>query len=72
MSKYKELPDHLAFFIDLLPLNEPVHQRVLFEAYGKPTYARRIRKIVSEYGWELSSCNGCVFAYPEQLSERLI
>jgi hypothetical protein len=58
MAENKPLPKHLQFFIDLLPLNERLHQRVLFEAYGKPTYARRIRKIVSEYGWDIERVRG--------------
>lgn len=50
----KKLPPHLRKLIDWLPLNTPVHQSVIFEKYGrKPEYARRIRKIVSEYGWDI-------------------
>jgi 5-methylcytosine-specific restriction endonuclease McrA len=41
--------------VDLLPLNIPVHRRVLEERYGKSNYARRLRKIVSEYGWDIES-----------------
>jgi len=53
------LPAHLQKLIDLLPLNQRVHQSVIFEAYGrKPEYARRIRKIVSEYGWDIERVRG--------------
>ncbi|ADP85114.1 HNH endonuclease [Pseudofrankia inefficax] len=49
------LPPHLKELIDLLPLNTPVHRRDLEAKYGRSNYARRIRKIISEYGWEIES-----------------
>jgi hypothetical protein len=53
------LPPHLQKLVDLLPLNTPVHQLVLFESYGgKPEYARRLRKIISEYGWDIERLRG--------------
>ncbi len=53
------LPPHLQQLVDILPLNQPVHQSVVFEKYGrKPEYARRIRKIVSEYGWDIQRQRG--------------
>lgn len=58
-AKKTNLPLHLQTLIDLLPLNEPIHQSQIFEAYGrKPEYARRIRKIVSEYGWHIERIRG--------------
>lgn len=45
------LPAHLQALIDLLPLNVPIHRTQLEASYGKSNYARRIRKIVAEYGW---------------------
>lgn len=50
-QNYKQLPQHLQELVDLLPLNQAVHRSVLEEKYGRSNYARRIRKIVSEYGW---------------------
>lgn len=58
-SDVRPLPAHLQELIDLLPLGEPVHQRVVFESYGRrPEYARRIRKIVAEYGWDIERVRG--------------
>jgi hypothetical protein len=54
----KALPVHLQKLIDLLPLNERVHQDTIFRAYGKSNYARRIRKIQSEYGWQIDRVRG--------------
>ena len=49
----RKLPKHLQALVDLLPLGEPVHRETIERAYGKSNYARRIRKIVSEYGWDI-------------------
>lgn len=48
-----DLPPHLKELIKLLPLDTPVHRSVLEARYGRSNYARRIRKIVSEYGWQI-------------------
>jgi 5-methylcytosine-specific restriction enzyme A len=42
----------------MLPLNEPVHRSTLEAEYGKSNYARRIRKIISEYGWQIDTERG--------------
>jgi 5-methylcytosine-specific restriction endonuclease McrA len=47
-----KLPAHLQELVDMLPLNEWVHRSTL-EKYGRSNYARRIRKIVAEYGWDI-------------------
>jgi 5-methylcytosine-specific restriction protein A len=47
-----KLPDHLQELVNLLPLNQWVHRSVV-EKYGRSNYARRIRKIVTEYGWDI-------------------
>ncbi|WP_083866690.1 MULTISPECIES: HNH endonuclease [Frankia] len=52
-SVYRPLPRHLQDLVDLLPLNVPVHRSEIEKKYGKSNYARRIRKIASEYGWEI-------------------
>jgi len=52
------LPDHLQKLIDLLPLNVPVHRSTIDKAYGRPNYARRIRKIIHEYGWDIERRRG--------------
>lgn len=54
----KELPPHLRALVDLLPLRQRVHRSVLERAYEKSNYARRIRKIVSEYGWDIRTERG--------------
>ena len=55
----RPLPNHLQQLIDLLPLDVPVRQSEVFEKYRrKPEYARRIRKIVSEYGWDIERKRG--------------
>jgi 5-methylcytosine-specific restriction endonuclease McrA len=54
----KALPRHLQDLIDLLPLNEEVHRSVIERAYGRSNYARRIRKIVAEYGWDIERRRG--------------
>lgn len=46
------LPAHLQELVAMLPLNEWVHRSTL-EQYGRSNYARRIRKIVAEYGWDI-------------------
>ncbi len=54
-GKVKEkgrLPAHLQELVDMLPLNVWVHRSKL-EEYGRSNYARRIRKIVAEYGWDI-------------------
>lgn len=53
-----QLPAHLQKLVDLLPLNEPVHRTQIEAAYGRSNYARRIRKIVAEYGWEIERRRG--------------
>jgi 5-methylcytosine-specific restriction endonuclease McrA len=52
------LPPHLQELVDLLPLDEPVHRSTIEKAYGKTNYARRIRKIESEYGWKIERRRG--------------
>lgn len=56
-STPKPLPKHLQVLVDMLPLNTPVHRSVIAKQYGKSgersNYARRIRKIVAEYGWDI-------------------
>lgn len=52
------LPSHLQKLVDLLPLNTRVHRAEIEKAYGKSNYARRIRKIVSEYGWDIERFRG--------------
>lgn len=54
----RKLPAHLQVLVDLLPLDTPVHRTTIESAYGKTNYARRIRKIVSEYGWEIERRRG--------------
>lgn len=54
----RSLPPHLQQLVDMLPLDEPVHRSVVESAYGKTNYARRIRKIVSEYGWHIERRRG--------------
>lgn len=54
----KKLPPHLQKLVDLLPLNVEVHRSQIEEAYGRTNYARRIRKIVSEYGWDIQRRRG--------------
>lgn len=54
----RPLPKHLQDLVDLLPLDEPVHRSVIERSYGKTNYARRIRKIVSEYGWDIERRRG--------------
>lgn len=49
----RALPAHLRELVVLLPLNEWVKRDVLELAYGRSNYARRIRKIVAEYGWDI-------------------
>jgi 5-methylcytosine-specific restriction endonuclease McrA len=46
------LPAHLQELVNMLPLNEWIHRSKL-ETYGRSNYARRIRKIVAEYGWDI-------------------
>lgn len=58
----KKLPAHLQVLIDLMPLNVPVHRSTIEAAYKKPEYARRIRKIVSEYGWAIERTRGAAGA----------
>jgi 5-methylcytosine-specific restriction endonuclease McrA len=49
----RQLPKHLQDLVDILPLDQPVHRTEIEQKYGRTNYARRIRKIVSEYGWEI-------------------
>lgn len=58
LASPKPLPPHLQSLIDLLPLNQPVHRSVLEQKYQKSNYARRIRKIVAEYGWYIERFRG--------------
>jgi 5-methylcytosine-specific restriction endonuclease McrA len=55
---YRQLPPHLQALIDLLPLNQPVHRSEIEASYPRSNYARRIRKIVAEYGWEIDRYRG--------------
>lgn len=57
-ARDRQLPAHLQKLVDLLPLNQQVHRSTIFEAYGNSNYARRIRKIVSEYGWAIERHRG--------------
>jgi hypothetical protein len=54
-ERVKPLPPHLQKLVDLLPLNQWVHRSVLESEYGKSNVMRRIRKIRSEYGWDVRS-----------------
>lgn len=42
----------------MLPLNVKVHRSDLETQYGKSNYARRIRKIIAEYGWSIERHRG--------------
>lgn len=53
-----KLPPHLQTLIDMLPLNVPVHRTDIERQYGATNYARRIRKIVAEYGWDIARHRG--------------
>ena len=53
-----KLPQHLQKLVDLLPLGEKVHRATIEASYGKSNYARRIRKIVAEYGWDIERFRG--------------
>ncbi|ESX80228.1 HNH nuclease [Mesorhizobium sp. LSHC420B00] len=53
-----KLPVHLQRLVDLLPLNKEVHRSELESAYGRSNYARRIRKIIAEYGWDIHRRRG--------------
>lgn len=55
---FRPLPAHLQSLIDLLPLDQPVHRKVLEAHYPKSNYARRLRKIVAEYGWDIERYRG--------------
>jgi hypothetical protein len=52
------LPKHLQKLVDMLPLGEAVHRSKIEAEYGRSNYARRIRKIVAEYGWEIERYRG--------------
>lgn len=54
----QRLPAHLQALVDLLPLGAPVHRSEIERSYPKTNYARRIRKIVSEYGWDIERRRG--------------
>lgn len=54
----RPLPKHLQKLLDLLPLNKPVHRSEIEKAYGKANYARRIRKLIHEYGWDIERRRG--------------
>lgn len=54
----RSLPAHLQKLVDLLPLNEPVHRTQIEAHYPKSNYARRLRKIVAEYGWDIERYRG--------------
>ncbi|MFI5494397.1 HNH endonuclease [Actinoplanes sp. NPDC051859] len=54
----RPLPGHLQELVDLLPLGVAIHRSQIEAAYRRSNYARRIRKIVSEYGWDIERRRG--------------
>jgi 5-methylcytosine-specific restriction enzyme A len=54
----RALPPHLQALVDLLPLDVPVHRSTIEAHYTRSNYARRIRKIVAEYGWSIETFRG--------------
>ncbi len=55
---FRPLSPHLRKLIDLLPLDQPVHRSEIEASYQRPNYARRIRKIIDEYGWDIKIWRG--------------
>lgn len=69
-SKVKALSKHLQELVALLPLNVEVHRSTIEASYKRSNYARRIRKIVSEYGWDIESFRGSKGANDDRYIRR--
>ena len=51
----RPLPEHLQRLVDLLPLDQWVRADELARRYGNREYARRLRKVKHEYGWDIDT-----------------